>query len=169
MDKIVQVDPKKIIQQRPHCYWPRCNHEADTSDRLELTNEKDAGVELPFCFYHYYITMGQHFKAKKIDKIDSKTKKVISYDFEMVGPFKQIELMEQVMAAKEMIAQYVKTKNIPPVVIDQKKCRVCGCTEKLPCSDDGTGRPCSWTMEEKNGKLVETDLCSACANKGVKK
>lgn len=32
-------------------------------------------------------------------------------------------------------------------------CRVCGCTEKNTCPDDGSGRPCQW---------VEQNLCSTC-------
>ena len=35
---------------------------------------------------------------------------------------------------------------------DDRKCRVCGCTETTPCCDRN-GFPCSW---------VADDLCSAC-------
>ncbi|MDR1506340.1 MAG: hypothetical protein LBI67_04495 [Treponema sp.] len=39
---------------------------------------------------------------------------------------------------------------------DERKCRVCGCTD-LDCSGciEKTGEPCYW---------VEEDLCSACAD-----
>lgn len=38
------------------------------------------------------------------------------------------------------------------------RCRVCGCTDPMPCVDDVTGEACGW---------AEADLCSACARPQV--
>jgi len=92
------------MENKLKCEYPGCKKDHTYSQILELTNEKGASVELGFCDYHYYIVMGGHFKAKIIpmerDKLDV---------FELVGPFKEIELIEQVMGAREMIASKLKS------------------------------------------------------------
>jgi hypothetical protein len=40
---------------------------------------------------------------------------------------------------------------------DDRKCRICGCTEVTPCVDD-VGNTCAW---------VDHDLCSACLVKAA--
>lgn len=75
------------------CDWPSCKKEDELKHELELIEEESSSVNLPFCKYHYYIVIGGHFKAKQLE--DEK--------FEIVGPFEQIEIAEQVMGAREMI------------------------------------------------------------------
>lgn len=111
------------METKQKCNYPGCKKESKYRQLLELINEKDSSVELPFCNYHFYIVVGGHFKAKIIKEskhkiIDSKitTKKIAEkiaseelnqnglIDFELIGPFKEIELTEQVMGAREMVA-----------------------------------------------------------------
>lgn len=87
----------------PKCSYPGCKHAPDTAFDVKLTDEKDAAVRLPLCFYHFYIVMGGHFTAIKSEE----------QDFKMQGPFKLVEIIEQVMSAREMISQFKKAKDIP--------------------------------------------------------
>lgn len=95
----LQVIKEKLKGEEPRCQYPGCTHVGEVVGNLEVTNEKRARVELPFCLYHNYITMGGHFTAVKIGK--EKT-----YDFQIEGPFREVEIAEQVIAAREMIAKY---------------------------------------------------------------
>ena len=79
------------------CHYPGCKKEQENKQNFELIDEENSSVDLGFCKYHSYIVMGGHFKAKTI-----KVTEQIS-DFELIGPFKEIELTEQVMGARELI------------------------------------------------------------------
>ena len=88
------------------CEYPGCKKDSIYRHTLNLINEKDASVDLPFCAYHYYIMIGGHFEAK-IHKENERDR------FEIIGPLKEIELIQQVMGAREMIANSkVTTKNL---------------------------------------------------------
>ena len=45
---------------------------------------------------------------------------------------------------------------LKPPLEEEKRCRVCGCTDSAPCIDDATGEPCHWKAD---------DLCSSCWEK----
>jgi len=79
------------------CHYPGCNKEQENKQNFKLMDEEGASVDLGFCKYHFFVVMGGHFKAKSI-KI---TKQIT--DFELIGPFKEVEIAEQVMGAREMI------------------------------------------------------------------
>ena len=91
------------MTEKLRCEYPKCKKEGTHSQALKLANEDDASVELPFCDYHFYIVMGGHFEAKihkmQTAEIDSKLKTT----FELLGPFKEVEIAEQVMGAREMV------------------------------------------------------------------
>ncbi len=80
------------------------------SCKLKLTNEEDAFVDMPFCDYHAYIVIGGRFTAKKIiiPEIKPTKKEPIGMDriikFEIEGPFEEVQLIEQVMASREVTA-----------------------------------------------------------------
>ncbi len=82
------------------CEYKGCKCEGVRKQLFKLINEEDSSVELPFCEYHFFIVMGGHFKAEFID----------GKDFELIGPFKEIELIQQVIAAREMIAKLKSDK-----------------------------------------------------------
>ncbi len=88
------------------CTYPNCNKEGLYEQSFELINEENANVELLFCKYHHLIVMGGHFKAK-INKVEYEDSS--DHSFELIGPFKEIELIQQVIGAREMIAK-LKTK-----------------------------------------------------------
>lgn len=79
------------------CHYPGCKQkEIWGSHPLRLTNEVDASVELPFCKYHFFIIIGGFFNANKAGEEDNPT-------FVINGPFKEIEIAEQVLAAREVV------------------------------------------------------------------
>jgi len=97
--------------EKINCHYPGCNKEQENKQNFELINEKDSSIDLGFCKYHFYIVMGGHFKAK-INKIPAikPTKKEPKgtpeiIEFELIGPLQEVEIAEQVMGAREMIAQ----------------------------------------------------------------
>lgn len=50
--------------------------------------------------------------------------------------------------------------------MEEKKCRICGCT-KEDCSQciEKTGEPCTWVLEVGMEALEDGPLCSACARR----
>lgn len=103
IDEGIKGGDKTVVQKIP-CSFPGCTHKegAETAFDVILKNEKNAKVRLPFCQYHFYIVMGNHFEAVKKE----------DFKFELVGPFKEIELIEQVMGAREMIQLKKTDRNI---------------------------------------------------------
>lgn len=85
------------------CDYQGCKHKMEHTHELALVNEKDANVRLPFCNYHFYIVIGGHFKAKKIEKEEG-------YDFEIVGPIQEVGIIEQVIAAREIVEKIAEEK-----------------------------------------------------------
>ena len=78
------MDKKKILK----CKYQNCKEEAFFRHTLNLIDGDDDSVELDFCKYHFFIVMGGHFKVKA---------------GELVGPIEEIGVIEQVIAAREMI------------------------------------------------------------------
>ena len=93
------------MENKFKCAYPNCKKEGKYSQSFELINEENANVELLFCEYHHLIVMGGHFKAKVIKNNDD------SKDFEIKGPFKEVEICEQVIAAREMVAALTSQEN----------------------------------------------------------
>ena len=85
------------MSEKIKCNYPGCKKEQAYKQNFELINEEDASVDLGFCKYHFYIVMGGHFKAKSI------LEKGALVNFELTGPLLEVEIVEQVIAAKEMI------------------------------------------------------------------
>lgn len=87
------------------CAYPGCKKAGVFKQAFKLINEGNALVELLFCPYHHLIVMGGHFEAKvhkiRTAEIDSKLKT----EFELIGPLLEVEVAEQVIAAREMIAK----------------------------------------------------------------
>ena len=79
------------MENKFKCTYPGCKKKGCYSQSFEVLNEKGVLVELLFCQYHSFVVMGGHFKAKKIGK-----------DFELTGPLKEVEIVEQVMGAREL-------------------------------------------------------------------
>lgn len=78
-----------------------------------------------------------------------------------------LKILNIVHPALPSISELLKDHNIPIAwdderkeffYKDERKCRVCGCTEIDPCVTDGV--PCHW---------LEEDLCSACVEKRNRK
>ncbi len=110
--KDIQVLPDKIPGLKKDddeslCRFPGCNHAYMVLHDLVLTDEKDAVVQLPFCWYHYYIVIGGRFTARKVG----------DWKFEVQGPFEEVELIEQVMAARELVTKIKADAPKPGVVL----------------------------------------------------
>ena len=74
------------------CNYPGCKKEGVYKQTFDVNNRDDQIVELPFCVYHHLIVVGGHFKAWFLGG-DS---------FNLVGPLKEVEIVEQVMGAIEL-------------------------------------------------------------------
>ena len=104
-----------MMENKFKCSYPSCKKEAFHRQALELINKEDSSVELPFCHYHHLIVMGGHFKAEiQITPAILPTKKEPKgtpkkTDFELVGPLKEVEIVEQVMGAREVM---IKLHNV---------------------------------------------------------
>lgn len=92
------MENKKI-----RCSYPSCKKEALYNHALNLINKKDNSVSLPFCPYHFYIVMGNHFKARILKETQNLLGEKREQDFELIGPLKEVEVAEQVFASIEMI------------------------------------------------------------------
>jgi hypothetical protein len=104
-------EPKEKVAK---CYYPGCKCNAEYIQRLEVTNESSSPtekvyVDLPFCPYHFYIVMGGNFNCEsyEIVKEDGQPSEL---KFKLKGPFKEIELIQQVMGAREMTKKEVTGK-----------------------------------------------------------
>ncbi len=106
------MDDKKFQQLK--CEYPRCKKEGDHRHALKLVNEENASVELPFCKYHFYIMIGGHFEARIDHAAQNLLGETKPMSFELLGPMLEVEIAEQVMGAREMVAaqtaQEVKEK-----------------------------------------------------------
>ncbi len=95
------------------CNYPGCKKEHTDNHFLELINKKGSSVNLPFCRYHFYIVMGGHFKVKSLyDPIEQ--------IFELIGPLREVEITEQVIASREMIAAQTEKEKLTKLKSDNK-------------------------------------------------
>lgn len=85
------------------CAYPRCKKEGLYKQSFQLINEEGSSVELLFCKYHHWIVIGGHFKAKIIRESQNLLGEKREQDFELIGPLKEVEIAEQVIAAREMM------------------------------------------------------------------
>ena len=93
------------MTEKLKCSYPGCKKEGLYMQAFGLINEENASVELPFCKYHHLIVMGGHFKAE-ISRGTVYPDRTKSEDtFKIIGPLKEVEVAEQVIGAREMIAQ----------------------------------------------------------------
>lgn len=99
------------------CHWPGgVPHKAMYSFEIPLPEDEDfekmqTAARLPFCVYHHAIVMGGKFWATKKD-VKKKTKVIENgvevekeydaWEFTLHGPLEQVEIIEQVIAAREL-------------------------------------------------------------------
>lgn len=76
------------------CQYPNCNCKAEKKWVLENIKNSKEQVTMLFCDYHFFIVAGDIFKCKKIPYKNK---------YELVGDFKLIQTIEQVMGARELI------------------------------------------------------------------
>ena len=87
------------------CSYPGCQKTPKFNQNFELVNEKEASVDLGFCQYHHLIVVSGHFKAEIIREHQNLLGEDKEIDFKLIGPFQEVEIAEQVMAAREMTAK----------------------------------------------------------------
>ena len=89
------------------CNYPGCKKEGVYKQTFDVNNRDDQIVELPFCVYHHLIVVGGHFQTKVniIPEIKPTKKEPKGTpkrkEFELIGPLKEVEIVEQVMGAIE--------------------------------------------------------------------
>ena len=86
------------------CEYPGCKCKGKNKQNFIVVNEYDSSVELPFCDYHFFIVMGGHFKVEIIVSENKET------TFKLIGPLLEVEIAEQVLAAREMMLNRKKEK-----------------------------------------------------------
>lgn len=92
-DQILTKDKiRNVINNKAKCSYRDCNKEADMGVLIPLTNVKCNSVVLQFCKYHAHILIGGQFTARKDGNL-----------YHMSGPTKEVQLIEQVMAAREIV------------------------------------------------------------------
>lgn len=82
------------------CFYPHCVKNGDRTLIVPYIDRPGQNVTLPFCEYHTYIVMGGDFKALKTS----------SGAHELIGPFKEVRVAEQVYAAIQLM-QAAKNAN----------------------------------------------------------
>ena len=92
------------------CAYPGCKKEGNFQQAFQLINEEGVHVELLFCQYHHLIVVGGHFKAEIIKESQNLLGEKKGRDFKLIGPFKEVEIAEQVLGAKEMVFK-LKSEN----------------------------------------------------------
>ncbi len=103
MTTLTNIKPKES-----ECNYPGCNKEVVYKQHFEVINKKESFVELPFCVYHHLIVIGGHFQTKMniIPEIKPTKKEPKGTpkrtEFELIGPLKEVEIVEQVMGAIEL-------------------------------------------------------------------
>lgn len=104
-----------MLNKEERCDFPGCLSKHTCVHQLEVTNEKDSSVNLPFCEYHRFIVAGGRFTAEVIrtpaiapTKKEPKGKPE-QIDFKIQGPLLEVEMAEQAMMARELVS---KKKNI---------------------------------------------------------
>jgi len=98
------VSEREFITQGSKCCYPGCKLDYKLAHPTVVSNEIDSLCEIPLCTYHYYIIAGNHFTCAMLDEEKMK--------FEFEGPFEQVELIEQVFGAKEIMR-----------IMAEKKCK----------------------------------------------
>lgn len=92
------------------CEWPECKLESCNRFILPVINEEKAQVDLGFCTYHYFLMISKEFSAEiEIIKDENDEDKEIR-KFEIIGPFREVQMAEQVMFAREMVLEKEKQK-----------------------------------------------------------
>lgn len=87
------------------CLFPGCGAKATLTFEVQSFGNKNLRANLPFCEYHTLIVMGGQFRAKS--HLDPETE-IISW--EVVGPLYEVQIIEQVLAAREKMAEKYKEK-----------------------------------------------------------
>jgi len=98
------------------CDFPGCMAKHTCDAQLEITNEKDSSVKLPFCEYHRVIIAGGRFTAEVIrtpaikptEKEPKGTPEKI--EFKINGPLLEVDIIQQVIAAREFVCKQKERK-----------------------------------------------------------
>ena len=96
-DQILTKDKiRDVINNKTRCSYRDCIKGAEIGVLIPLTNVKLENVSLPFCKYHAHIVIGGQFTAKCVELLGIN-------QYHMSGPTKEVQLIEQVMAAREIV------------------------------------------------------------------
>jgi hypothetical protein len=101
--------------EKEKCSYPNCKHDAEYTQDIvvEGSTEQDTEiVRMPFCPYHFFIVVGGQFTCNVTEITDEEEgeKVITGFEFTLNGPFKETELIEQVMGAREMTKKEVTEK-----------------------------------------------------------
>ena len=115
MSESYTLDRKRLVPRdgaNYRCAYEDCKTPHEFMRTLDISKGSDAilddteltpnGVTLPFCKYHFHIVMGGEFTVLPTTKPNESEEEEI-VKVVMTGPFKQVQITEQVIAAREVI------------------------------------------------------------------
>jgi hypothetical protein len=90
---------------------------------------------------------------------------IVNYKYKIYTRFSEIEITSDSFQfssgfhdldrkkIEEFNADFLAAQRRISIILGERFCRQCGCTETTACRDEQSGAPCHW---------VEEDLCSSC-------
>ena len=90
-NKVAEKIMSKIADKSKTCTYPGCSRKHEIYARM--TGSDNRFYDIPFCKYHSFIIMGNHFRCTRNTK----------GEFKIKGPLYEVEIAEQVYAAIELI------------------------------------------------------------------
>jgi len=97
------IHKRENIKMTTKCTYPGCKEPAEASWRFECVNKKDTAVELPLCKYHLHVCMGNHFDVLLNAEEPKSPEDWMIVLKDSARTIDAVELIEQVIAARELI------------------------------------------------------------------
>jgi hypothetical protein len=99
VEKVADRTSYKVPER---CEYPDCSHKREMMCDILVANKKDENerpihLRMAFCKFHWHIVIGGHFT------VDLLTDDVTDPQFKLNGPFKEVEIILQVISALEAV------------------------------------------------------------------
>lgn len=96
-------------QKQITCSFPDCKEPATHATELKTTNKNNEIIKLPFCKFHLYIVVNGAFSCEYIPKTKDKSEQILLH-----GPVTSVNLISQVIAAREMVKENKEIVTVKP-------------------------------------------------------
>lgn len=96
-----------MIPESPPCLYPECKHKLEMHFNMEIRNGNSKTFikdeDIGFCTYHFFLVAAGGFYVAKWKDTDA---------VELIGPTKEIAMIERVLGAIEMTKTNLKKKEV---------------------------------------------------------